>query len=258
MCRWIVAAIAVAVAGAPAYAQVPCFSNGVVMFAGIIMQKNPVPFTATGKTTFEQKLPDGNRIHAETITHQARDSGGRTWTESTQGCDIGEDGQSHPRKSIQVYDPKARTTMNWQVDLISPKVVRVYHQDPPSPNKSLTPEEIAEQQKRAKLAMLQNRAESHTEQLGTRDFHGQTAQGTRTTRTIPAGQEGNDLPLVTVTERWLSRDLGLTLMSVTDDPRRGKTTFEYEELNLGEPDPSLFVAPEGYKVIEVHPDLGMQ
>jgi hypothetical protein len=33
-----------------------------------------------------------------------------------------------------------------------------------------------------------------------------------------------------------------------DDPRSGRTTYEMEDLILGDPDPSLFVAPAGYVV----------
>jgi hypothetical protein len=31
--------------------------------------------------------------------------------------------------------------------------------------------------------------------------------------------------------------------------------MEYEELNLGEPDPAMFAPPAGYKVEEVHPNV---
>ena len=44
--------------------------------------------------------------------------------------------------------------------------------------------------------------------------------------------------------------MGLVLMAINDDPRRGRTTTEYEELNRGEPDPSLFTPPADYKVVE--------
>ena len=78
----------------------------------------------------------------------------------------------------------------------------------------------------------------------------QPVLGVRTTRTIPAGAEGNDLEMEIVNETWRSRDLGLTLMSIHDDPRNGRTTAEYVDLQLAVPDPALFNPPAGYTVEE--------
>ena len=73
-------------------------------------------------------------------------------------------------------------------------------------------------------------------------------------RTVAAGKEGNDVPIEVVTERWRSKELDLVLLSTTDDPRRGRTTYEITEINVGEPDASLFAAPAGYTVKEVQPN----
>ena len=97
------------------------------------------------------------------------------------------------------------------------------------------------------------RRDTHTNQLGTQTIKGTLAYGRRTTQTIPAGEEGNEQPLVIVSEIWYSRELGLTLQSITDDPRTGKKTEEVEELSLSEPDPSLFALPEGYAVKDIPP-----
>jgi hypothetical protein len=47
--------------------------------------------------------------------------------------------------------------------------------------------------------------------------------------------------------------LHLTLMSINDDPRTGRTTMEVEDLSRTEPDPSLFAPPEGYTVEDQTP-----
>jgi hypothetical protein len=217
------------------------------------------PFSAIVKSSFEQKLADGNAIHTVTRSHQARDSAGRTMTEMPQGCVRGEDGQMHERSNVNVNDPVARTNMSWQVgDNMQPKVVHVFHQ-PEMPPRSATPplqpsaEQLAQQQKmmqagRAQHALQQR--ENHMEDLGTKDFNGVPAHGTRTTRTIPAGEEGNDQPLVVINENWRSKEMGLTLMTISDDPRRGRTVTEYEELRVGEPDPAVFAPPANYTVQE--------
>ena len=212
------------------------------------------PFSGTVKTTFEQKLPDGNSIHAVARTHQARDSMGKTRTEFAQNCERGQDGGPQLQMSISVYDPANKASMNWSVnsDMMT-KVVRVFHQNE-IPVKQSSPEERAEQQKLAQMRQPP-RAEFRTENLGTKTINGVIAQGTRTVRTIPAGEEGNELPLEIIDEHWSSRQMGLMLMMIKDDPRQGRTTSEFEELNLAEPDPALFAAPAGYKVEDVHPNI---
>jgi hypothetical protein len=189
-------------------------------------------------------------------------------TEMEEGCALGEDGRMHERLAVSVYDPVARTSMNWQVgDDIQPKVVHVHHM-PDLPARTATqpatrsqpaPEQLEQRQRTTEAAKAQQaklRNETTTEELGVNQIAGVTAQGTRISRTIPAGQEGNDLPLVVINENWRSKELGLTVRTISDDPRRGRTTSEYEELNLGEPDPGLFVPPAGYTV-EEQPQTGI-
>jgi hypothetical protein len=94
------------------------------------------------------------------------------------------------------------------------------------------------------------------EDLGTDVIEGVEVHGYRTTHTIPAGQIGNDKPIVTTDEFWSAPSLGgLRLRSVNDSPQSGRQTREVVTLNVGDPDPSVFQPPEGYKVTaeELHP-----
>ncbi len=210
------------------------------------------PFSATVKTTYEQRLADGNFIHGFYTVHEARDSAGRTRQEYAQGCERGEDGQLHTRLSVVVYDPVAKTTLTWQVGNDFPKVAQLTRPQQIVPKK-LTPEEMAEQQSRMKrMQSQQPHQDTKREQLGTRSINGVLAEGIRTTSTIPAGELGNDLPLVTVRENWTSRELGLEILTITDDPRNEKTTVELQDVSLSEPDTSLFEPAPGYKVEEQH------
>lgn len=79
-------------------------------------------------------------------------------------------------------------------------------------------------------------------------FEGVAAEGTRTTVTIPAGQIGNEQPIVTVSERWYSPDLQVTVMTTRSDPRTGTTTYKLTNVNRSEPAPSLFQVPADYKI----------
>ena len=77
-------------------------------------------------------------------------------------------------------------------------------------------------------------------------------QGTRTTMTIPAGSVGNEQPLVVVTERWISPELGISLLTKRDDPRMGQSVSQVTNIQLDEPSPDLFTVPPDYTV-EVEP-----
>jgi hypothetical protein len=88
------------------------------------------------------------------------------------------------------------------------------------------------------------------ENLGTQSIEGVSAEGTRTTVTIPAGQIGNELPIVTVTERWYSPELQVTVVNKRTDPRTGTTTYKLTNVNRGEPSPTLFQVPSDYTVID--------
>jgi hypothetical protein len=233
----------------------PC-TFGVTSFASSgVPSKTDAPYSATLKTSFEQKLPDGNAIRGFNVTHQSRDSKGRTMNEMATGCTRGEDGQPKERMAVNVFDPTTNTMMNWQVDDLIPKIVHVFHMQIPD-CKQPTADEAAEQKKRLQTAAkTQRHDETRFENLGSKTVDGVLVEGMRTVRTIPVGEEGNDLPLEVINEQWTSKELGLTLIRIDDDPRRGRTTIEFEALSFGEPDPAVFAAPSGYKIVEQHPEV---
>lgn len=96
--------------------------------------------------------------------------------------------------------------------------------------------------------------DTKTEELGTRDFDGISATGTRRKTTIPAGAVGNERPIEIVYERWYSKELGMTVYSKNSDPRFGEQTYRLTNINRSEPDPSLFTVPAGYKTITSNGD----
>jgi hypothetical protein len=254
--RLLAAITSMMVLGTAAHAQTPLCTlevPGTTIWSPGGRRTN-APYTGTVKTTFVQKLPDGNSIHGVLISHEARDSAGRTMSQTVQGCSFGEDGQRHERLMTRVDDPIARTTANWNSgNAGEQKLVRVTHLDVPQPTMKLTPEELAplaNRQKAFEAAMSYFQKGYKSEDLGAKQIKGIAALGSRLTRTIAAGEEGNDKPITVVTETWRSTDLAMTLYAAQDDPRRGRITMELRDLEMGEPDPALFAPPSGYKVIE--------
>lgn len=86
------------------------------------------------------------------------------------------------------------------------------------------------------------------EDLGADTIMGVAVHGSRTTVTTPTGAQGNDQPLVRTSEFWMAPSLGLTLRSISDDPRMGKSDREVVSLDLNNPDPALFQPPADYTV----------
>ena len=102
----------------------------------------------------------------------------------------------------------------------------------------------------AKLVPADEHAQLTTEDLGTQTIEGVVVNGTRTTRTIPAGQIGNDRPIVITTEVWTSPDLKTIISSKRGDPRMGEQTFKLTNLVRTEPDASLFAPPADFKILD--------
>jgi hypothetical protein len=84
--------------------------------------------------------------------------------------------------------------------------------------------------------------------LGQQTIEGVAATGTRKTITIPAGQIGNEQPIVIVSENWYSPELKMTVWSKRNDPRIGETEFKLTNIQRGEPAASLFQVPAGVEV----------
>jgi hypothetical protein len=101
-----------------------------------------------------------------------------------------------------------------------------------------------------KVLPPEEQAQITTEDLGTQTIEGVVANGVRTTRTIPAGQIGNEKPIVIVTEVWTSPDLKTIVSSKRSDPRMGEQTFRLTNLVRGEPDASLFGVPPDFKIVD--------
>jgi hypothetical protein len=86
------------------------------------------------------------------------------------------------------------------------------------------------------------------ERLESQQMEGLLATGSRTTRTISAGAEGNDRALTIVSEIWFSSDMGITLLEKNSDPRSGDVEKRMTNLERAEPDAALFQVPADYAI----------
>ena len=197
------------------------------------------PFTATMTTTSTQTLADGNVIKHESSGSLARDSQGRTRRDMMLPAfgPLAESGQTVAHVT-SIMDPVANTRYLLETDK------KVATMIPASAGQWANARRHGENSARSEA----EENETVTTSLGTQTIGGVSAEGTRYTRTIPAGQIGNVKPIVIVTERWYSPELQTVVMTKRSDPRMGDTAFQLSNIVRQEPAASLFQIPADYTV----------
>jgi hypothetical protein len=222
------------------------------------------PYSAQAVNESVQALADGNRITHTNTSMLYRDSQGRERREESSGGTVRSIFISDPVESVN-YALEPRSKMAHK------NTMRTF-----TFNTSNSGAMKAEDEAKMRAAKTENRtvvvtsdggaggnigftttrdfssskADVKTENLGMQVIEGVSAEGTRTTMTIPAGQIGNEQPLVTTTERWYSSDLQTVVMTKRSDPRTGTTTYKLTNINRSEPAATLFQVPSDYTVAE--------
>jgi hypothetical protein len=190
------------------------------------------PYSAEAVTELTQTLADGNRIHQVSTSKIYRDGEGRTRTEQSLSGLSAIAPNSNLPKVIFLQDPVAGTS--YALDTIRKTATKsAWH--------------------RAAAGWAGTRPDTGSvkeESLGRSTMAGLPADGTRSTRVIPAGQMGNEQPISIVTERWYSPDLQIYLLTRHTDPRAGETVTRLTNLTRGEPAHSLFEVPADFRVTE--------
>jgi hypothetical protein len=249
-----------------------------------------VPYSAQATTETVQILADGNRIVHRSNTNIARDGQGRTRHEYsfTPSGDSGPDGSAQV-KMISINDPTNGATYTLHTDtrtadkIALPEASHVEKQETIEVTSSSTAEASANGRHvfihkgarpgavavvdsgvpgphiaRYSFAMASPRLheDGATENLGKQVIEGLEVEGKRTTVTIPAGQIGNEQPIMITNESWYSPELQVIIFSRRDDPMAGTTTYRLTNIVRAEPDPSLFELPADYTVES--PEVGVR
>ncbi len=195
------------------------------------------PFTATISVNQTQTLADGNEINRTTTGTIARDSQGRIRRDMT----------------LPAIGPFATASQGAPHVIFINDVVSgtQYILDP---ERKIAHEiRLMRFGKRLRIRQGNNPAANvrpnvTTTSLGTQTINGVEAEGTRYTRTISAGQIGNEKPIVITTERWYSPDLQMYVLTKSTNPLSGNSVRQLTDIQMGEPDPSLFQVPPDYTI----------
>ena len=240
------------------------------------------PYSATMTTEMVQTLSDGTHITQSTNGNVARDSMGRTRQDAPLPS-FGNLSASNAPHIVFIQDPV--TQVSYTLDLTNKTAQKMSAMPPQSgadagagvtangkffvqmavpgqvaaggPAAPPMPLPLPPGAAQPGVVMFQrsivgdaDSANSTTEDLGSQTMQGITATGTRTTRTIPKGQIGNDAPINIVTEVWTSPELKTVVYSRRTDPRMGEQTFQLTNISRSEPAASLFTVPSGFTVTD--------
>jgi hypothetical protein len=203
------------------------------------------PFSAVAVTEMDQTLADGNKIIRKTQANLYRDTQGRFRREITLPAIGPLAAQGQPRSFIVIQDPVAGASYVLDPDRKTARQLpgRARNDRGAKDQLRYRPEAVSDFQK---------------ESLGTRTISGISAEGTRYTRTIPAGQIGNEKPITIVRETWYSPALQMMVMIKRSDPRFGDTTYTLTNIQRSEPPANLFTVPTDYTLKQGRPRRAMR
>jgi hypothetical protein len=202
------------------------------------------PFSGVAVTESTQTLGDGNHITHKTQSNVFRDSQGRVRKEVTLSGFGPMAASGAPKSFVVINDPVAKANFVLHPDTkVAEKMGHGGHG-----MKGLAKGGKFEEKMQARQEAEIAAGNLKKEDLGTQVIGGVSAQGTRLTRTIPAGQIGNEKPILIVHETWFSSDLQMVVMSKRSNPWGGTTTYTLTNIQRTEPAASLFTVPSDFTV----------
>jgi hypothetical protein len=199
------------------------------------------PFTASAVSESKRTLADGTKISQKVQSTLYRDAQGRVRKETTLPTIGPLAASGTPKSLVFIRDPVAGT--GYLLDANN----KIAHKLPQRPQKAADDSTRSDTPGKA-WAGHAGGANVAKESLGSQTINGIVADGTRYTRTIPAGHMGNDKPVTIVNEEWYSPDLQIIVQSKRSDPFVGETTYNVTNIQRSAPAAALFTVPSDYTV----------
>jgi hypothetical protein len=221
------------------------------------------PYSAEEIGTTVQTLADGTRITRENSTRKLyRDSAGRTRTERPLLGAVARRQKAEAPVIIEIIDPveHVKYTLD-SVNKVAHKQAMAAREGEHAAVKT-APEMVVTMSGAGSSAAAgvgsaapaqeagEDAPKNTREKLEDQTMEGLLVKGTRLTKVYPTGSEGNDRPFTVVHETWRSPELKVIVLSTDNDPRFGETTRKLTNINRSDPDPSLFLPPADYSVVE--------
>jgi hypothetical protein len=221
------------------------------------------PYSATGRSETVQTLADGNRIVRSNTTRYFRDSRGRTRTEYVFSAvgPIALHGSSslividdpttakrvvlHPEIRMAMEMPRMACGMGTAA-FAAGRIAPSAGAESGAGAVTFSAAVPAPAPHSGDVLYAAAPPDATTSPLPERTIRGLRALGKRTESSIPAGQMGNELPIVSKSETWYSPELQVVLSATHRDPLVGDTTYQLVDIVRKEPDANLFAIPRDY------------
>jgi hypothetical protein len=191
------------------------------------------PYSAQIVTQRSLTLSDGTHVTQQSTGAVYRDSAGRVRRELSMPALGLLTGSGQAPRAVFISDPVAGYHY-------------VVHPNSKTVDRMPAPAEDAANDKAGRPRL--NGAQVATESLGTQVIEAVNAEGTRITKTIPAGAIGNDKAMQVVIERWYSPALQTVVLVKRSDPWMGESTMRLTNITRTEPAASMFAVPSDYAV----------
>lgn len=203
--------------------------------AGIVTGQ---PCSVTETAEVVRTLADGTTLTRRTIEQKWRDADGRFRKQSAEV----QPGHTPVFEAAMIVDPVSNTLTTLHLDRGTAVVFHLPDHGPGSLQKYVDLDD--------KALYARSGVQVKVEQLQGKTIAGVYAVGRRVTRIRPPGTIGNDRPVVSVSERWVSPDLKVLVASSMSDPRETQTRT-VTRLDRADPDPSIFSVPPQFTVRDV-------
>ena len=208
------------------------------------------PFTATAVGESNRTLADGTKISQKVHSTVYRDAQGRVRKETTLPAIGPLAASGAPKSLVFIHDPVAGTGYILDANR------KTAHKLPQRPKKTADASATDSDRPEKGWAGHPGSANVTKESLGSQTINGVVAEGTRYTRTIPAGHMGNDKPVTIVSEEWYSPDLQIIVQSKRSDPFAGESTYTVTNIQRSAPAATLFTVPSDYTVEDAPERMG--
>jgi hypothetical protein len=244
--------------------------GGTAIPSGAILEGAPVknaPYSAEAVNEIVMVLADGNRIINKEVTNIFRDSEGRTRREILPGnpkyiapidTTLPFRAEIRFESGIQISDPESRCVYKLDPQTHTAKKYKMLSfvlpiaifGDKVTNSEKKSPSVPGEYAVIKVMEVPGNPQSARIESLGTRIIEGVDCEGKLVTTTIPAGQIGNEKPIVLTEESWYSPTLKTDVLRKRYDPRSGESRYRLINLIQAEQPASLFQVPADYKLID--------
>jgi len=212
------------------------------------------PYSADVVNESIQVLSDGNRIVHRTTSRAYRDGEGRTRRE--------EDRLLGGSPGIVISDPVSGNSWNLDVDARTARqssaLPLIYGGNVNRGGELERLNVVLNGQLSSFVARGGNglwlsgpgNEQAVEEKLAPRTIEGLRVEGVRRTLTIPVGAIGNERPIVVTSEEWTSPELKALVLSESNDPRTGTSTYKLVNVKRVEPAASLFQVPSDFTIVQ--------